>query len=66
MASLSVQRAMANDSDALKLCYDILEGTFKGNRILNKLMHIFNYDEKVIAEKESRNPSTICGDIKPK
>ena len=44
-ASLSVQRTMASDSDALRLYYDTLEDTLKGNGILNKPMHIFNCDE---------------------
>jgi len=73
-ASLSVQRAMASDPDALKLYYDTLEDTLKGNGILNKPMHIFNCDEtgmplnpknpKVIAKKGSKNPSSISGDTK--
>ena len=73
-ASLSVQRAMASDPDALKLYFDTLEDTLKGNGILNKPMHIFNCDEtgmplnpkgaKVIAEKGSKNPSAISGDTK--
>ena len=32
---------MASDSDTLKLYYDSLEDTLKGNGILNKPMHIF-------------------------
>ena len=73
-ASLSVQRAIASDSDAVKLYFDTLEDTLKGNGILNKPMHIFNCDEtgmplnpkstKVIAEKGSRNPYSTCGDTK--
>ena len=73
-ASLSVQRAIASDSDAVKLHFDTLEDTLKGNGILNKPMHIFNCHEigmplspkntKVIAEKGSRNPSSTRGDTK--
>ena len=65
---------MATDPDALRLYYDTLENTLKGNGILNKPMHIFNCDEtgmplnpkgtKVIAKKGSKSPSTICGDTK--
>lgn len=73
-ANISVQRAIATDMDALKLYYDMLEDTLKGNGILNKPMHIFNCDEtgiplnpkgtKIIAKKGAKNPSTISGDTK--